>query len=86
MSLEAVKKAAAEQQGPYIVLPVSTFAAAIAETNEQPEKGGFAEHVAARMKIDPDAAMHAHRDVHLGKLLGAKLPEVLTPAAPVLES
>jgi len=86
MSLEQVKKAAAEQQGPYVVLPVSTYAAALTEAGEHPVTGSFAEHVAGRMKINPDAAMHAHRDVHLCNLLAVKDPAVTTPAVPSLES
>src|SRR4051812_818321 len=86
MSLEIVRKAAAEQDGVYITLPVSVFAAALKEAGEQPEKGSFAEHVAHRMKGDQDAKMHAHRDAHLGKLLGVKDSAIAAPPAQPLEA
>lgn len=86
MSVEQVKKAAAEHSEPYVALPVAVFAAAFQEAGVKPEKGSFAEHVAARMRINPDALMHAHREAHLAPLLGRKDPAAKSPSASKLEA
>lgn len=82
MSLEAIKKAAAAAGDTYVSVRADDLAKALKDAGESPTRGSLAEHVgqvcdkAERLAkaegVDPVYPMiSAHREKHLGKLLGA---------------
>jgi plasmid stability protein len=76
MSLEDVRSRAAQHTHDYVEVPAAVLAKALEESGELPKPGSLAEHVGRRLKLDPQAVMHVHRDAHLGKLLGVAQPAV----------
>lgn len=86
MSIAKIQAAAAAAPGAYVTVAAPDLAAALAEAGEQPTKGSLAEHVAEKLRANPQAVMQVHREAHLGKILGVNAPAVARPEPPTLEA
>lgn len=87
MSLKALTEAAAKHSEDYVTVTASQLFAACQES-DSPAVPGLMTLLDLKKTAEetPLRKISIHRTAHLGKLVGEKAPEVVTPAASAIES